>query len=91
MRLDKYLQLARLVKRRSAAQEMISIGAVRINKRQCKPASEVKTGDTVEIAYPMRILTVEVLCDDEAFLKRRDCESYKVKEEKRADPAEKPW
>ncbi|NLK18288.1 MAG: RNA-binding S4 domain-containing protein [Synergistaceae bacterium] len=92
MRLDKYLKLARLVKRRSAAQEMISIGAVRINERQCKPSSEVRAGDRVEIAYPAHILTVEVLCDDETLLKRRDCpQPYEVREDKRADPAEKPW
>ncbi len=92
MRLDKYLKLARLVKRRSVAQEMISIGAVRINERQCKPSSEVRVGDRVEIAYTSRILSVEVLVDDEALLKRRDCgQAYEIKEERRADPAEKPW
>ncbi len=92
MRLDKYLKLTRLVKRRTVAQEMISIGAVRINERQCKPASEVRAGDIVDIAYPSRILTVKVLCDDEAVLRRRNSPiAYEVKEERRVDPAEKPW
>ncbi|MBL3539086.1 RNA-binding S4 domain-containing protein [Aminivibrio sp.] len=92
MRLDKYLKLARLVKRRTAAQEMVTLGAVRINGRQCKPAAEVRAGDVLDIAYPSRILTVEVLCDDENALKRgAPGGAYGVREERRADPAEKPW
>ncbi|MGI6792261.1 S4 domain-containing protein [Aminivibrio sp.] len=92
MRIDRYLKLARLIKRRTAAQEMASVGAVRINGRQCKPSSEVRAGDVVEIAYPSRILTVEVLCDGENELKRcAPGEAYSVREERRADPEEKPW
>jgi ribosomal 50S subunit-recycling heat shock protein len=71
---------------------MVSLGAVRINGRQCKPAAEVRTGDVVDIAYPSRILTVEVLCDDEIALKRGAPEgAYGIREDRRADPAEKPW
>lgn len=92
MRLDKFLKLARLVKRRTMAQEMITIGAVRINGRQCKPAAEVRAGDVLDIAYPSRILTVEVLQDDESILRRNRTErAYEIREERRADPAEKPW
>ena len=70
LRLDKYLKLSRLIKRRTVAQEMAEIGAVRVNKRQCKPAAEVREDDVVEIAYPRRILTVKVLTADETALKR---------------------
>lgn len=92
MRLDKYLKVTRLVKRRTLAQEMISLGAVRINGRQCKPAAEIRKGDIIEIAYPSRILAVEVLCVDESLLKRGSAETaYSVTGERRVDPSEKPW
>ena len=92
MRLDKFLKLARLVKRRTVAQEMIEVGAVRINGRQCKPSAEVRMGDSVEIAYPSRVLSLEVLCADEAALKRMSPEeAWSQREERRVDPSEKPW
>lgn len=90
MRIDKFLKLSRLVKRRTIAQEMTEIGAVRINSRVCKPSSDVKDGDTVEIAYPRRILTVKVENADEAQLKRR-AEAFSVISEKEADGSSKPW
>lgn len=90
MRLDKYLKLSRLVKRRTVAQEMADIGAVRINGRGSKPASDVKEGDTVEIAYPRRIVKIRVLTSDETALKRK-AEPYSLIEEKRVDQEERPW
>ncbi len=90
MRIDKFLKLSRLVKRRTIAQEMAEVGAVRINQRVCKPSSEVKTGDIIEIAYPRRILTVKVDNADEAQLKRK-AEAYTAVSEKEADGASKPW
>ena len=92
MSLDKFLKLSRLVKRRTVAQEMVSIGAVRLNGRECKPAAEVRRGDRVEIAYPTRLLSLEVLCADEAAMKRMPPgETWALIEEKRVNPAEKPW
>ncbi len=90
MRLDKYLKQSRLVKRRTAAQEMIEIGAVRLNGRQCKSSAEVRGGDTVEIAYPRRVLGVTVECADEAALKR-GAVAYSVKEERQVVHDGKPW
>ncbi len=92
MRLDKYLKVARLVKRRATAQEMSSVGAVRINGRQGKPSSTVCCGDVIEVAYPSRLLVVRVLCDEEAVMKRHPAEAaYEVQEERALDPLEKPW
>lgn len=90
MRLDKYLKLSRLIKRRTVAQEVAEVGAVRINKRQCKPAANVKDGDIIEIAYPRRILTVSVLTADETALKHK-AQPYAVIEERSISPEEKPW
>ena len=54
IRLDKFLKLSQLVKRRTAAQEMIGVGAVRVNGRKVKPVSDVKAGDLIEVAFPRR-------------------------------------
>ena len=91
MRLDKYLKLARLIKRRTIAQEMIDLKAVRLNGRECKPSSEVREGDELEIAYVNRVLKVKVLCADEAILKRPKAVSWEQLEEKPVKPDEKPF
>lgn len=91
MRLDKFMKFARLSKRRTVAQEMIEIGAVRIDGRTCKPSSEVRDGSVIEIAYTARVLKVEVICSDEALLKRPQTVAYKVIEESRVDPETRPW
>ena len=90
LRLDKFLKLSMLVKRRTVAQEMTSVGAVRVNGRQCKCAQNVKEGDVVEIAYPRRIIEARVLCADEQQLRRRTV-AYELICERRVEPDEKPW
>ena len=91
MRIDKFLKAARLVKRRTAAQEMIGIGAVRIDGRDCKPSSEALEGRVIEIAYMARVLKVRVLCADERLLKRPETEAYEVVEERPVPSNERPW
>ena len=91
MRLDKFLKLARLVKRRTVAQEMIELGAVRLNGRTCKSSSEVHENDILEIAYIAKLLKVKILCDNETLLKRRDTISWLQLEEKSIKPDEKPF
>ncbi len=91
MRLDKYLKLARLVKRRTVAQEMIDLKAVQINNRECKPSSEVREGDVIEIAYINRVLKVKVLCSDETVLRRPKTISWEQLEERQVKPDEKPF
>ncbi len=90
IRIDKFLKLSMLVKRRTVAQEMTEIGAVRINKMQCKPATVVKENDIIEIAYARRIIEARVLCADEQQLRRRTA-AYELVSERRADPEERPW
>ena len=91
MRIDKFLKAARLVKRRTAAQEMIEIGAVRVDGRECKPSAEVAEGKTVEIAYMSRVLKVKVLIADEQLLKRPQTTAYEVLEERPVPANERPW
>ncbi len=91
IRIDKYLKLSRLIKRRSQAQEMISIGAVRLNGREIKPSALVHEEDTIEIAYTARVMSIRVIQDDEKILRRGNESAYILLEEKRVDPERKPW
>ena len=91
MRLDKFLKLARLVKRRSAAQEMIELGAVRLDGRSCKSSAEVREGAVLEVAYMNRVLEVRVLCSDEALLKRPGTVAWETIGERPVAPDRNPW
>jgi len=61
MRLDKWLKLSRIFKRRTVAQMACDQGRVFINERTAKSASEVKANDTVHLELGARALTVKVL------------------------------
>ncbi len=61
MRLDKYLKVSRLIKRRTIAKEICDGGKVKINNRAAKASSEVKVGDRLEIGFGQRQLIAEVL------------------------------
>ena len=91
MRLDKFLKLARLVKRRTVAQEMIELGAVRVDGRVCKPSSEVREENIIEVAYINRVLKVRVLCADEAILRRPKTVSWEQIDERPVKPDENPF
>ena len=60
MRLDKYLKVSRLIKRRSVANDACDGERVRVNGRQVKASYQVKVGDVIEIAFGQRTLKVEV-------------------------------
>ena len=91
MRLDKFLKLSRLVKRRTIAQEMIEHDAVRLQGRTCKSSSEVHDADILEIAYISRVLKVKVLCSDESLLKRKNVISWEQLDERPVKSDEKPF
>lgn len=61
MRLDKFLQVTRLVKRRTLAQEVVRAGRVQVNGRVAKPGTELRQGDLVALALGRRRLVVRVL------------------------------
>lgn len=61
MRLDKYLKVSRLIKRRTVANEACDAGRVLVNDKPAKDSVQVKTGDTVEIQFGSRNVKVEVL------------------------------
>ena len=77
MRLDKYLKVSRIIKRRTVANEACDAGRVSVNGRQVKASYDVKAGDILEIAFGTRNVKVEVLSvaevirkDDAALLYR---------------------
>ncbi|MDH7576590.1 MAG: RNA-binding S4 domain-containing protein [Bacillota bacterium] len=61
MRLDKFLQVSRLIKRRAGAKEACLAGRVQLNGRVAKPGSEIKAGDVITLAGGRKITRVEVL------------------------------
>ena len=61
MRLDKYLKVSRLIKRRTVANEACDNGRISVNGRVVKASYEVKAGDRIEIAMGARTVAVEVL------------------------------
>ncbi len=63
MRLDKYLKINRIIKRRTIAQEVTKAGLVKKDGRELKPSYEVKPGDILEVTYGRRIIKV-VVTDD---------------------------
>ena len=60
MRLDKYLKVSRLIKRRTVANEACDAGRVMINGKTAKAGTDVKVGDVIEIGFGTRNVKVEV-------------------------------
>ena len=69
MRLDKWLKVSRLIKRRTVANEACDNTRVTVNGRPAKASYEVKVGDKLSIAFGSRTLTVEVLAVADAVRK----------------------
>jgi ribosomal 50S subunit-recycling heat shock protein len=61
LRIDKFLQVSRLVKRRANANEVCDAGRVSINGRPAKAGSEVKVGDLISLTWGRKTTEVEVL------------------------------
>ena len=77
MRLDKYLKVSRLIKRRTVANEACDNGRISVNGRVVKASYEVKVGDKIEIAMGARTVAVEVLQISETVRKDDVCAMYK--------------
>ena len=61
MRLDKFLKVSRLIKRRTVANDAFDAGRVTINDRPAKASANVKVGDIIEIGFGSKAVRVEVL------------------------------
>ena len=77
MRLDKFLKVSRLIKRRTVANEACDNGRVSVNGRPVKASYDVKVGDRLEIAMGARTVAVEVLQVSETVRKDDAARMYK--------------
>ena len=78
MRLDKFLKVSRIIKRRTIANEACDQGRVSLNQKPAKASAEVKDGDVIEIRFGERIFKAEILNISEHVLKNDAAEMYKV-------------
>lgn len=77
MRLDKYLKVSRLIKRRTVANEACDNGRISVNGRVVKASYDVKAGDRIEISMGTRTVCVEVLQVAETVRKDDAAAMYK--------------
>ena len=77
MRLDKYLKVSRLIKRRTVANETCDNGRISVNGRVVKASYDVKVGDKLEITMGPRTIAVEVLVVADNVRKDDACAMYK--------------
>ena len=77
MRLDKYLKVSRLIKRRTVANEACDNGRISVNGRVVKASYDVKVGDKIEVTMGPRTLAVEVLQGAETVRKDDASAMYK--------------
>ena len=77
MRLDKYLKVSRLIKRRTVANEACDTGRVTINGKVAKASAQVKAGDVIEIAFGSRSVKAEVLSVAETMRKEEAQELFR--------------
>jgi ribosomal 50S subunit-recycling heat shock protein len=78
MRLDKYLKVSRIIKRRSVANEACSGGRVFVNERLAKPSAEVKPGDIIAIRFGEHIGRYRVLQVKEVVRKEETSDLYEL-------------
>ena len=78
MRLDKFLKVSRLIKRRTVANEACDAGRVTINDKPAKASANVKLGDIIEIQFGTKAVKVEVLDVQETVKKDEAKELYRL-------------
>ena len=81
MRLDKYLKVSRIIKRRTVAKEACDGGRVTVNGKVAKAGAEVKEGDVMEIRFGNRVGRYEITDVKEVVRKENAAEMYRVLEE----------
>jgi len=81
MRIDKYLKVCRLIKRRSMANEACDSDRILINGKLVKPSKEVKVGDVVTVCYGNKTVTVKVLVVADVVRKEDASAMYEVIDE----------
>ncbi|MBO1515132.1 RNA-binding S4 domain-containing protein [Metabacillus bambusae] len=85
MRLDKFLKVSRIIKRRTLAKEIADQGRISINGTPGKASSNVKIGDELLIRFGQRLMTVEIIDLKETTRKEEASELYRVVKEERVN------
>lgn len=81
MRIDKYLKVSRIIKRRTVASEACAGGRVTVNDKIAKPSSPVRPGDVISIRFGEHIGHYEILAVAETVSKDHASEMYRVLDE----------
>jgi ribosomal 50S subunit-recycling heat shock protein len=89
VRIDKWLKVSRIMKRRTVSQELAKNQRVEINGKIVKPSKEVLVGDEVSVQFGSRKITVKVLSVDEVKRKKEASEMYEILKEERIETPEK--
>lgn len=89
MRLDKFLKVSRIIKRRTVANDACAGGRVSLNGRVVKPGAEVKENDVLEIRFGNRIGKYRIVSVKETVRKEAAAELYEVLEEDAQTRAER--
>ncbi|TMN23840.1 RNA-binding S4 domain-containing protein [Lentibacillus cibarius] len=85
MRLDKFLKVSRLIKRRTLAKEVAGQGRIKINGNNAKASSIVSVGDELVIQFGQKVVTLEVTSLREAVNKDEATTLYRVISEEKVD------
>lgn len=80
MRLDKYLKVSRIIKRRTVAKEACENGRIKINDRVAKPSVQIKEGDIIEIQFANRSIVARIINIAEHVRKENAKEMYEILE-----------
>ncbi|NQJ69628.1 RNA-binding S4 domain-containing protein [Streptococcus suis] len=89
MRLDKYLKVSRIIKRRTVAKEVADKGRIKVNGILAKSSTDLKIDDQVEIQLGNKLLTVKVLEMKDSTKKEDALKMYEIISEKRIEADEK--
>lgn len=83
MRLDKYLKVSRIIKRRTLAKEVADNGRIQVNNRVAKSSTKLTEGDMIEIQFGNKIVIIKVLELRDSTKKEDSANMFEIIEEKR--------
>ncbi|HBO88854.1 MAG TPA: hypothetical protein DD623_05265 [Streptococcus sp.] len=89
MRLDKYLKVSRIIKRRTVAKEVADKGRIKVNGILAKSSTDLKMNDQIEIQFGNKLVTVKVLEMKDSTKKEDALKMYEIISEKRIETDEK--
>ena len=85
MRLDKYLKVSRIIKRRTISKEISESSRVKVNGKVAKPSTKLKIGDEIEIEFGRSVLTIKVKELREHVLKDDSSMLYEIIDERKKE------